>query len=71
MKIVRNLIVFFSFTILDVFVSQSVRRCPASTSVPGSGDGARIGEMIADASRYLILRGGNRGIIFISHCRLR
>jgi len=43
-------------TVLNVFVPQGIRRCSAGASVPRCGDGARIREVIANTSRYLILR---------------
>lgn len=60
-------------TVLAVLVPQGVRRRSAGAPVPRSGDAARIREMIADAGRYLILRGRDRGcgVVLVSHCRLR
>lgn len=52
---------------------QGVRRRSAGASVPRSGDAARIREVIANAGRYLILRGRYRGggVVLVSHCGLR
>lgn len=54
-------------TILDVLVPQGIRRRSAGASVPRCGDSARIREVIANTSRYLILRGGYRSVVFVSH----
>lgn len=45
-------------TVLNVLVPQGIRRCSAGASVPRCSNSARIREVIANASRYLILRNG-------------